>query len=114
MREFNACKGKANRFAPFQIGAGFAAIGHARLASGMAAREGEDLRDFSAANSQARRATPNSSLEFPVDLMCHDYGQHILWAECCKNDAGAGPQIDDALVILKLTCLTRRPESDSC
>jgi len=84
----SANEGKTNRFARFQIRAAFAAVGpRTPLASGMAAREGEDPH---AGLQRSRQpgptgGTPNCSLDEPANTdnggMCHNCERHILWAE---------------------------------
>jgi hypothetical protein len=84
----SANEGKTNRFAPFQIRVAFAAIGpRTPLASGMAAREGEDPH---AGLQRSRQpgptgGTPNCSLDEPANTdnggMCNNCERHILWAE---------------------------------
>jgi len=64
MREFNARKGKANRFAPFQIRAGFSRLlAHAPVASGMAARQGEDPL---AGLQRSQQPGPQGDAQFPA------------------------------------------------
>lgn len=83
----SANEGKTNRFAPFQIRAAFAAIGHRpRLRQGWPPARGKTrMRGFSAAASPAPQGTPNCSLDEPANIdnggMCNICERHILWAE---------------------------------
>jgi hypothetical protein len=64
----SANEGKTNRFAPFQIRAAFAAIGpRTPLASGMAAREGEDPR---AGLQRSRPARPHRGDALALGSSC--------------------------------------------
>lgn len=88
MEKCSANGGKTNRFAPFQIRAAFAAIGLCTpLASGMAAREGEDPHAGLQRSRQPgpRGGTPNCSLDEPANTdnggMRNNGERHILWAK---------------------------------
>jgi len=101
MGKCSANEGKTNRFALFQIRAAFAAIGpRTPLASGMAAREGEDPH---AGLQRSRQpgptgATPSCSLDEPANTkimgaMYSDYEQHLrnaVWIGCRPPGDGYG------------------------
>src|SRR5258707_8445140 len=85
VRKCSANEGKTNRFASFQIRAAFAAIGpRTPLASGMAAREGEDPH---AGLQRSRQPGPTGGRPIALSTnpqtqivggMCDNCEQHIL------------------------------------
>src|SRR5258707_9162244 len=92
VRKCSANEGKTNRFARFQIKAAFAAVGpRIPLASGMAAREGEDPH---AGLQRSRQPGPAGRRASPTRRFQEDLGAMIVSSTSfglnTANGAGAG------------------------
>lgn len=89
--------------------AAFATIGPRTLASGMAAREGEDpLAGLQRSSQPGPQGDAHPHSKIPRRLRCNDCEQHILWAEYRKW-CRRRPHIDDVLAMFpcKFTLLKR-------